>query len=381
MSKHCDILHSLPFVLLLVDYWPLGRLELTQPGTTNIQTQSSKFAIRQGSSALRLLWEKAPLFVLAAVSAVVTFVAQQAGGATSTLDVLPLNLRIANAQVSYLSYIGRTVWPHSLAVFYPHRGPSLPMWQAICAGLILVSVSVLAIRVARKYPYLLVGWLWYIGTLVPVIGVVQAGGQAMADRYTYVPLIGVFIMIGWGVGDLVSRWYHLKTVVFGCLGVMFAALMMCTWIQVSHWNNSISLFGHTVDVTVDNNLAHFNLGNALADQDRLEEAMGHFSEALRIRPDDADAHYSLGLTLALQGRRQKAMHHFSEAIKIKPDYSDAHLNLGAILAGQGMLKQAIDHFSEALRIRPDDAEAKYYLKQALEDVRKRKTVSDSSAWQ
>jgi tetratricopeptide (TPR) repeat protein len=407
------MLVTLPFVLLLLDYWPLGRLELMPSCTDNIQNQSSKYAIREGSNVLRLLWEKAPLFFLAVVSAVVTFVAQQAGGAVETLEVLPLDLRITNALVSYLRYIGKTLWPHSLAVFYPPLGHSLPMWQAIFSGLILLSVSVLAMRLARKYPYLIVGWLWYLGTLVPVIGVVQVGSQAMADRYTYVPLIGVFIIIAWGVRDLVSRWYHLKAAVLASVGVMFGALMICTWIQVSRWNNSISLFRHAVDVTVDNSLAYNNLGNALLDQDRIEEAMGHFCAALQIRPDDANAHdnlglalakqsrleeamrhfyealrikpdhvrahYNLGVALASQGKPQNAMYHFSKAVEIKPDYAKAHLNLGAVLANQGMLKQAVDHFSEALRINPAFSEAKYNLKRALEDIRKRETVSDSNA--
>jgi tetratricopeptide (TPR) repeat protein len=405
------MLVTLPFVLLLMDYWPLGRLEL-RPSTVpiNIQTQHSKYPACQDSRALPLLWEKAPFFVLAAVSAVVTIVVQRAGGSLSSLEMFPLTIRVANALVSYLSYIGKMIWPMHLAVFYPHPGMR-PVWQAAGAGLLLLCVSVAVIRAAQRAPYLAVGWLWYLGTLIPVIGVVQVGAQAMADRYTYVPLIGVFVMIGWGLRDLVSRWDHLGAVVPGCVGVIFAALMICTWLQVSRWNNSISLFEHTLDITVDNNLAHYNLGIVLAERGRLEEAIGHFSEALRIKPDDAEAHnnlgialaergrleeamghfsealrikpdyaephYNLGIALALQRRRQEAMHHFSVAVKLKPDYAEAHLNLGAVIASQGRLQQAVDHFAEALRIKPDFAKAKHYLEQAIEDIRKQKTVSNS----
>lgn len=363
MSK--PMLVTLPFILLLMDYWPLGRFQMEQSGDADIP-QSNKFKSTgyQRALVLRLIREKTPLFVLAAVSGVVTFLAQQRGGAMASLDSLPIDVRIANALVSYVSYMGKMIWPQRLAVFYSHDG-MLPMWQIAGAVLFLVCVSVLVIRAALRCPYLTGGWLWYVGTLVPVIGLVQVGAQSMADRYAYVPLIGLFIMIVWGVAELTARWSYRRLVLATFTGVVLSTLVVCTLMQVSHWRNCIELFKHTLDVTGDNYVAHTCVGVALAEQGRLKKAVAHYYEALKIAPDLAITHNDLALALAEQGRLEEAVTHFCQAVRIKPDYAEAHNNLGTVLHRLGRLEDAIAHYSEALRIEPDHTNARRNLSLAM----------------
>ena len=225
------------------------------------------------------------------------------------------------------------------------------------AGLLLVCVSLLVIRGARKFPFLVVGWFWYLGTLIPVIGLVQVGAQAMADRYTYVPLIGLSIMIAWGVPDVLAGWRYRRVALSVAVGLSLLLMMLVTQLQVRHWQNSITLFEHSLDVTSDNSLIHNYLGVALAEQGKIEEAMAHYAEALRIKPDFAGAHYNLGFALAEQGKIEEAMAHYAEALRIKPDYAEVHNNLGAALAKEGKIEEAMVHYAEALRIKPDYAEA------------------------
>jgi tetratricopeptide (TPR) repeat protein len=267
-----------------------------------------------------------------------------------------LESRVANALVSYGSYIGKMIWPHRLAVFYPYPDV-LVLWQAAGAGLLLGCVSLLVILAARRRPYLLVGWLWYVGTLVPVIGLVQVGEQAMADRYTYVPLIGLFIMIAVGIPDLLSGWRYRRIVVAISAGLLLSILMIVTWLQLRYWKNGVTLFEHSLEVTANNSLSQFSLGIALADQGKTQEAIVHYAEALRIKPDNVEAHYNLGVTLAQQGKNQEAIAHFTKALEIKPDHANARNNLGVILASQGKTQEAIAHYTEALRIDPNNAYA------------------------
>ncbi len=350
------MLVTLPFVLLLLDYWPLDRFQFVQQsGNGCAQAQKSVCPNNQRSTFFRLVLEKFPLFVLAAVSCVVAYLAQEQGGALKALNLFPIEFRIANAVFSYASYIGKTIWPLHLAVFYPHPG-ILPLWQVIGAGLFLVSTSVLAIRAAHRSPYLTVGWLWYLGTLVPVIGLVQVGDHAMADRYTYVPLIGLFIMIAWGSCDISKRWRYLKTVLAISSGALICASMISTAFQIRHWQNSTTLFEHTLDVTADNSMAHTNLGVVLAGQGKPDEAVMHYTQALRIKPDHLEARINMGVALAAQGKLDEAVAHYSRALHIKPDFAGAHYNLGNALLEQGKTEEAIKHFREALRIKPNDAE-------------------------
>ncbi|MCD6353687.1 MAG: tetratricopeptide repeat protein [Proteobacteria bacterium] len=351
------MLVTLPFVLLLMDYWPLGRIKKV----SGIRGQGSGIPPDMRTAKVtRLLLEKAPLFMLAAASCIVTFVAQQKGGAVSSLELLSLKVRIANAVVSYSGYLVKMIWPHNLAIYYPHPG-ALPMWQVAGSGLLLICLSLVMLRATRKYPYLATGWLWYLGTLVPVIGLVQVGQQAMADRYTYVPLIGLFILIAWGIPDLIGRWRY-KKIILTISGiaviVIFAA---ATWSQLGYWKNSVTLFERTVNVTTNNFLALNNLGNALAKEGKVKEAIQHYIESIRINPNFTKAHNNFGLVLAKQGNLNEAIRHFSEALRIKPDYAKAHNNLGAALARKGNLKGAVQHYKEAIRIEPDYAKAHYSL--------------------
>jgi tetratricopeptide (TPR) repeat protein len=355
MSK--PMLVTLPFVLLLLDFYPLNRFKFQQiDGSANS---------RQRSIALRLILEKIPLFVLVAMSSAITFYAQKHGGALKSLGSFSLKARIANALVSYTSYIGKMVYPSKLTVLYPHPG-MLPWWKIAGACLLLVSISFLAIRVVKQSPYFAVGWLWYIGTLVPVIGLVQVGIQSMADRYTYVPFIGIFIIIAWGVPELVAHWRHREIWLATLATVFLSILIVVTWKQVQYWENGVTLFKHTLKHTSNNYKIHNALGGELYNQGRTTEAIEHYLQALRIKPDYAKAYNNLGNVFNNQGRTQKAVENYLQALRIKPDYVEAHNNLGVAMEKQGRIKEAVEHYLEALRIKPDYASAHYNLGNALD---------------
>jgi tetratricopeptide (TPR) repeat protein len=352
------MLVTLPFVLLLLDYWPLERIQLGQAGIGHpAASQPSIIAKKPRAQALSLLLEKIPLFLLAVGSSVVTFMVQTGGGAVGALEVYPFKLRIANALLAYVRYIIKMIWPQNLAVFYPHPGQSLPMWQAAAAGLLLLLISAVVIRVGRRQPYLPVGWLWYVGTLVPVIGLVQVGAQAMADRYTYVPLIGLFIMVAWAVPELLARWRHSKPALVLAATSLVVALMVCTSLQVKHWKNSLTLFGHALRVTTNNSQIHNNLANVLTQKGMLQKAIAHYSKALEINPNYADAHINLGVALANQGRLADAIKHYSAALRLKPKSPELHNNLGVALYSKGNVHAAIENYLTAVELRPDYAEA------------------------
>ena len=352
------MLVTLPFVLLLLDYWPLGRFQVGQ--STNAPESSVRPLIKSGqpmSSVLSLVWEKIPLFILVAVSSAVTFLAEKSAGALVHSETWPISIRIANGLVSYVKYLGKMIWPSHLAVFYPHPGYSLPIWKVAGACLLLLCISILVVRWARRYPYLVVGWLWYIGTLVPVVGFVQVGSQAMADRFTYIPLIGLYIIIAWGVPEIVPRRPHRNLYLAMLSTTLFLFLMVLTWKQVQYWKNGISLFEHTLEVTSNNWLCNYNLATALDKEGRTDDAIKHYQEALRIKPDYAEAHNNLGIALDRKGRIDDAIKHYQEALRIKPDNAEAHNNLGIDLDRKGRIDNAIKHYQEALRIEPDNAEA------------------------
>ncbi|MBN2124387.1 MAG: tetratricopeptide repeat protein [Deltaproteobacteria bacterium] len=305
------MLVTLPFVLLLLDYWPLGR---AVPG-----------ARRSGSPWPSLIREKAPFFALSLASCVVTLLAQIQWEAM----LLPVSFpdRAANALVSYAAYMVKTVWPQPLAVFYPHPGDGLAATQVGGSILLLACVSLLALGLLRRHPYLLVGWLWYLGTLVPVIGLVQVGAQGMADRYTYVPLIGLFVMFSWSMERLASWNPRARAGVLLVCGLITAALFLRTLFQVPYWKNGVTLFEHAIRVTRDTSLIRNNLGNALARQGRIAEAEMNYREALRIGPDVAAVHNNLGNVLLEQGRLKEAVEHYRWALEIRPDFPPARENL------------------------------------------------------
>ncbi len=331
------MLVTLPFVLLLLDWWPLER-----------------FGRLQGETApARLIIEKIPLFVLSAASSVITYAIQKSSGAVAPMEVVPLDARIANALVSYVGYISKLIYPSGLCVLYPHPGRSLPLRQVITAFLILICITAYVIYAGRRRRYLAAGWLWYLGTLVPVSGLVQVGAQAMADRYSYLPSIGLFIMVGYGAAEVFSKRRHLKIIAAILSGLVIAALVLCTRIQVRYWQNSLTLFERAIAVTKDNYKMHSELATLLKDQNRFGEAISHYRMAVEIVPNDAEAHYWLGDLLRLEGDINGAIEHYLFAVRIKPDYADAHNNLGYALMSQGKLDEAIVHFRDALRAKPD----------------------------
>jgi tetratricopeptide (TPR) repeat protein len=386
MSK--PMLVTLPFVLLLLDYWPLNRPQMATVGNSvaaatprakkkqKLQQQAPKKAAQTKSTIKsRALWpeiwpllkEKIPFFVVTMLFCFITFYAQHR--VVKPMELYPLGLRIANALISYVSYIGKMLWPLKLSIFYPYVGIALLSWQAISAMLALTATTYLTVRAARRFPYLIVGWLWYLGTLIPVIGLVQVGLQSMADRYTYVPLISVFIMIAWGVPELVNRWRYGKfALASAALGILFACIIM-TYVQIGFWRNNVSLYEHAIKVTSENAWAQNNLGYALALQGKREEAIARFQKAISIN-NPADAHYNLGIMLASQGKLDEAIYQFRESIRISPGYAKAYNNLGNTLLYQGKLDEAIANYREALRLNPDYAMAQENLKNALAVQRK-----------
>ncbi len=335
------MLVTLPFTLLLLDVWPLGRLPLR-------------------------VREKLPLFALAIASSVITFVVQQQAGAVKQLVALPIGRRIANALVAYVTDIGKALWPGGLAAIYPYP-ESIAGWQVAVALVLLAAITALAIRARQRYPYVFVGWLWYLVTLVPVIGLIQVGSQPIADRYTYVPLIGLFIIVAWGVPDLLARWPWRINVLRAAAVLAIVACAVTARAQVRHWRNSVALWEHALAVTTANYRAQGNLGHALAAEGRLDEAVRHYSEAVRIHPGYAEAHNNLGLALATQGKIDDAIPHYAEAIRLLPDYFEAHSNLGAALAGRGRYADAINHFAIAVRLQPDRSQARENLVRAHND--------------
>jgi tetratricopeptide (TPR) repeat protein len=339
------MLVTLPFVLLLLDYWPLRRFQPAQQQ----HRKNSSFCNGPAhpcppTSARRLLAEKIPLFILAGASVIVAFIAQQSQRTVAPMEVLPAGLRIVNALVSYVKYIIKMFYPNNLAVLYPHLSDRLLIWQPIISLLALVGVSVFLVYTVRRRRYPAVGWLWFLGTLVPVIGLVQVGSQGMADRYTYLPSIGFFIVVVWGVAELFCKWRFPKIVVGVLAAVVLGVLLSCTRTQVGYWKNSYTLYEHAIEVTENNYNVHYNLAHTLHADRRFDEAINHYQHALRIHPKHARAHAGLGDAFQSQGRLDKARHHYLQALQIRPDFAEAHGNLGVLMFRLGQLDGAVSHF-------------------------------------
>jgi tetratricopeptide (TPR) repeat protein len=347
MSK--PMLVTLPFVLLLIDCWPLKRF--------NFQMLRESDGIESPLlTNVSLIVEKIPLLLVSAATCMVTLYVQQYSGAVGTLALYPLHLRIVNALVSYASYIGKMVWPVNLAVVYPY--PSVfPWWQIGAACLMLAAISFLALKNYKSRPWLLVGWLWYLGTLLPVIGLVQAGSQAMADRYTYVPLIGMFIILVWGLSDLFERFRTKQLSAVIITTAIISVLIVISWNQVGYWQNSITLFERALEVTKNNYVAHNNLGHRLLELEKTDEALQHFAKSIEINSEFEIAHLNLGLALSRQGNLDQAIKHYYKALQIKPHYTVAHNNLGNAWYRLGKPDKAYGHYLEAIKINPAYAEA------------------------
>ena len=350
------MLVTLPFVLLLLDYWPLGRFQLEQTAKdAEPQGRKSANASSKWRVVYQLVWEKMPLLALAAISSIVTFIVQRSGGALVQTGTLSLDVRIANSLVSYLRYVTKMICPSRLAVFYPYH--SLSLLLAIACFVILVAVTVAVIYVGRRRQYLPVGWFWYVGTMVPVIGLVQVGSQSIADRYTYVPLIGLFIIIAWGASELSTRWRYQKIVLGICSATVLTILLISTRMQVSHWQNSFTLFEHTLAVTEGNSITHNHYGAFLLEQGRFDQALTQFNEALRISPGFHEARKNRGSALLDKGKFDEAIATFNELLRAAPDWPNAHYWLGVAYGRKGAYERAIKPFKEALRLSPDWPEA------------------------
>jgi len=345
------MLVTLPFVLLLLDYWPLERLNFKKSP--------------KSVSIFHLVLEKIPLFTLAAVSSVVTFLIQRSSGAVVLAEALPMKRRLANALVSFVVYIVKMFYPARLAVYYPHLKSNLPLWQPILCGLIIVVITVGVIYLSRQKRFLATGWFWYLGTLVPVIGLVQVGAQARADRYSYLPSIGIFIMIAWVVHGISRKWQYRKIILAVPAAVIIVILIICTKVQVSYWKNNITLYEHAFDVTEENYVIHNNIALALQELGKTDEAVYHYRQALSIRPGNSLAYSNLGNILESQGKAGDAVSYLYRALELEPDSAQAHNNLGKILHSQGRVDQAIQHFRQAIKARPDLPQAYNNMGMAL----------------
>jgi protein O-mannosyl-transferase len=379
MSK--PMLVTMPFVLLLLDFWPLRRRQSPDPRTTFTlrraatedghhaprPTPQSQIANRKSHIAPplpRLLLEKVPFLLLSAASCVITFRVQQSGGAVLDVGNFPISGRIANALMSYVRYLGRMLWPEGLAALYLRKLP-WPSWQVGLAALILIAASLAAIRFARRSPYFAVGWFWYLGTLVPVIGLVQVGMQSMADRYTYIPLIGIFIGLAWGGWELASRWRVPPLTLAILTALVLAACMVVTRKQLAWWADSEALFQRMIAVGEGNYMAHYNMGNLLSREDKLAEAVKQYEAALKAEPNYAEAHNNLGAVLLRQGRFDEAVAHYAAAARIKPDYL-YYFNLANAQVDAGKLAEAVAIYQQALRLNPNSSQAHHNLGLALQ---------------
>ena len=356
------MLVTLPFVMLLWDFWPSGRLRLRTPlredATRRTPTEAST------RTPLHLIFEKLPFFALSLLSSAVTYYAQAHGGSVVGADAVPLAFRFVNALVSYTEYIGKMLWPHNLAVIYP-LPPTFTLVQGAVSGLILIGVTLLVYRRARMNPFLPVGWFWYLGTLVPVIGLVQVGRQAMADRYTYIPLIGLFIMISWGVPVLTHSWFYRRSVITAVALLALAGSAICTWTQLKYWKNDVALFSRAIQVVESNYIAHMYLGVSFFKAGNIEEAIKHYYDSLSLEPENAELDFYFGLAFGVQGRLNESITYFTKAVTINPQFADAHYNLGVAFAKQGRLDEGIRHFTKALQIDPGLMEARKALETAM----------------
>ena len=345
------MLVTLPFVLLLLDYWPLQR----------VSTANFEFSTLQ-----RLTLEKWPFFLLTILCCGATFLAQRAGKAVVTLAAYPLPLRLANTLVSYGRYLLKTVWPVDLAIVYPlQTHPARLGTMTAIALVVLSAITWLAWRTRRSYPYFLVGWFWFLGTLVPVIGLVQVGRQGLADRYTYVPLIGVFIAVVFGIKDLLARLRPGFIAATVAASLTLASCLVLTESQLHYWRNSEALFSHALMVTKDNATAHSDLGQAFAREGRQNEALAEYREALRIEPNSADTRNNLATLLDEMGKPDEALAEYRRSLRLDPFDVPANINLGMVLVQLGRLDEAIQQYTQTARLDPENPDLQFQMGRAL----------------
>jgi tetratricopeptide (TPR) repeat protein len=339
MSK--PMLVTLPFVLLLLDYWPLGRFETKRANS--------------GRRLSQLVLEKIPLIALSAVSSIVTFLAQR--GAIGWTEQLPVSTRISNALVAYVIYIRQMFWPAGLAVFYPHPENRLPVLEISLAFILLVGITAAAFVFRKKAPYLITGWLWYLGMLVPVIGLVQVGWQGHADRYTYLPQIGLYIAVTWAVTDFTRSWRFQRMALGVAALIVVGALSWRCWLQTSYWRDSETLFTHALAVTSNNDVALNNLGIIFLEKGQLDDAISKLQAAIDLRPENGPAHDNLAKAFLKKGRVAEAMVHYRKLLEIDPENVEAANTVGTALIQQGHVKEAIDQWQDVLAIQPENGNA------------------------
>ncbi|HUN54675.1 MAG TPA: tetratricopeptide repeat protein [Smithella sp.] len=379
MSKPMVV--TLPVIMILLDYWPLGRLGFrnnannlkdvmhASPNQERQKTNSKKESLKEnispfnklkssetGFTAIRHgslpLWEKIPFFVLSAVIVIVMLYAPD----TPPERGFSFVSRLANAPVSFMSYLGKIFWPHDLSIFYPFTD-QLPLLQVWGCLLLIIVISVLVILMMKKLPYLFVGWLWYAITLLPVIKIIQVGNDAMADRYTYLPSIGIAIALSWGVPFLFKKEDTRKRFLFPAGTAILAIFAILTWQQCGYWKNSIELFSHALQVTKDNYLAHNNIGFALVTEGRIEEAIDHYNKAIVIKQNSADNYNNRGAAFDKLGQHQRAIEDYDRAIDLKPDYAEAYFNRGNVYGELGKYQQAVENYNHAILLKPDYLQA------------------------
>ncbi|UCF43904.1 MAG: tetratricopeptide repeat protein [Planctomycetota bacterium] len=342
------MLLTLPFALLLLDYWPLRRFQPPIKKTT-----------------LRLIAEKLPLFALVGVVGLIAYIVPQSQGALKLTQSLSLSTRFANALVGYIAYIGKIFYPADLVVLYPHPRDTLPAFQPIASLLLLALISAAVFYKTSNRRYLRMGWLWYLGTLLPVIGLVQLGHQAIADRYTYLPSIGIFIIVAWGAAELLTKSRLPKAVPAISAAAILIALSVSTRVQARYWQNSLTLYERAVTVTKNNHIMHYNYANALLRAGRFDDALTNFKQALKINPQYFDARNGIGRALLKQGKTDDAIAYFSEMLRLKPGYYKAHYNIALAMTEKGDYDNAIEHFHKALRVKPDWPDAYYNMGRAF----------------
>ncbi len=337
------MLVTLPFVLLVLDYWPLKR----------VRSQNSE--LRTQRNLLALVVEKLPLVALSVVSSVVTFAAQR--GAVGWTEQLPVLARINNAIVTYVVYMWQMLWPVKLAVFYPHPESRLPLWEIILCLLLLIGITAAAVVLRKSRPYFITGWLWYLGMLVPVIGLVQVGWQGRADRYTYLPQIGLYIAITWGIADVTAAWRWQREILTAGTAIVVGLLSWRASVQASYWRDSETLFTHALAVTSNNDVAKNNLGIVFLQKGNLDEAISLLQAAVDLRPENSPAHENLAKALLQKGQVTDALVHYRRLLELQPDNIEVHNIVGTVLIQQGQAREAVEEWQKVLAIQPDNGNA------------------------
>lgn len=358
------MLVTLPFLFLLLDYWPLNRVQfLSEKENPKEQTISVKRFIRLNK---KLIIEKLPLFILAFISVGISSYAISYQKSGVPLEDVPMALRIENAAVSYVKYIYKMIWPQDLAIYYPFP-QSIPTWKSATAALLLFAITLYICVRIKKNPWLFTGWFWYIGTLFPVIGIKQTGlWPAISDRWGYVPLIGLYVIISWGIPSLVHSWKFKKQFLKISAALTILLLLISSYLQTLHWKDTIVLFKHSMKVTGFNDRACNNIGVAYVQKNKNEEALFYFKKALELNPLYKDAHFNYANALSKEGKIEASIWHFKKTLKIDPEHLEAHNDLGIVLANTGKLDEAISHFKKAVQINPNDQDAAQNLNYAIE---------------